>query len=109
VRCCCLPPPGILAFAAASPLAALVTYVLLARLPFVTTGGNIALILLFSGGTVLYAASQHIQPSTQHSHGGANEGGSGHGLDRISLGLMTAGMLAPLLLSALLHDEGHGH
>jgi hypothetical protein len=46
---------GILLFSLASPVAALLTYLALSALPFLSGGSNIALAVLFSGGTVLYA------------------------------------------------------
>jgi hypothetical protein len=46
---------GIMLFSLASPVAALLTYLALSALPFLSGGSNIGLAVLFSGGTVLYA------------------------------------------------------
>eukprot|EP00878_Enallax_costatus_P030046 GHUV01032656.1.p2 GENE.GHUV01032656.1~~GHUV01032656.1.p2 ORF type:complete len:143 (-),score=35.51 GHUV01032656.1:239-667(-) len=115
---------GILVFAAASPVAALLTYFTLSALPLMSTGSNIPLAVLFSGGTVLYAATMHILPSAlgghehQHQHGTSVEdaatpsklGRSHQQLQQQQSGkktllLVSAGMLLPLVLSAFFHHE----
>jgi hypothetical protein len=116
---------GLLLFAAASPLAAVATYGLLSRTPLVAH--HIPLVVLFSGGTVLYAATAHILPSALasasaaasssspggdgdvhgHVHGQGAAAEHAHGLDRRQLLLVTAGMAAPLLLSSLFHEHAH--
>lgn len=114
-------------FAAASPLAALLTAGLLSAIPGVTD--NIPLVVLFSGGTVLYAATSHILPSVStHSGGRGGAGGVGGGggaqhqhsqhnahaggLDRAQLVFVSLGMLLPWVLSATVFGAGghhHGH
>lgn len=114
---------GILLFAAASPVAAVLTYGLLSALPFMSQGGNIPLAVLFSGGTVLYAATMHILPSALGSHGQAHHhvdslGGAAisektsraspqlmQQRQLIQLLLVSAGMLMPLVLTAVVHHE----
>jgi zinc transporter ZupT len=54
---------ALLLFCGMSPLAAILTYGIFSQLPGVTTTMNIALCVLFSGGTFLYAACIHIFPS----------------------------------------------
>jgi zinc transporter ZupT len=97
---------GVLLFAAASPLAALLTYGLLSAVPGVTR--NVPLVVLFSGGTVLYAAAMHILPEALRGgeHGGKQQE---RGARRAQLLLVSLGMLLPLLLSALFGGEGHHH
>lgn len=107
---------GVLLFAAASPLAAVLTYGLLSAVPGITD--NIPLVVLFSGGTVLYAATMHILPSAmrgssstssrntskahqQHEHGKT--------LDREQLLYVTFGMLIPLVLTAAFAGHHHHH
>jgi zinc transporter 9 len=103
---------GVLMFAATSPLAAVLTYGLLSALPGITD--NIPLAVLFSGGTVLYAAAMHILPGAmqqssssggkgaqQHQHGGA--------MNRSQLTLVSLGMLLPMVLSAALGGHHHHH
>ena len=100
---------GLLLFAAASPLAAVLTYGLLSAVPGITD--NIPLVVLFSGGTVLYAATVHVLPSAMHAgpvskdheHTGRPQDGSS---GRSQLLLVSLGMLLPLVLSAAF---GHGH
>jgi zinc transporter 9 len=104
---------GLLLFAAASPLAAVLTYGLLSAVPGITD--NIPLVVLFSGGTVMYAATVHILPSAMHAgpimapgcqdheHTGRPHGDSS---GRPQLLLVSLGMLLPLVLSAAF---GHGH
>ncbi|KAF6256235.1 Zinc/iron permease [Scenedesmus sp. NREL 46B-D3] len=124
---------GILLFSLASPAAALLTYLALSALPFLSVGSNIALAVLFSGGTVLYAATMHILPGAlgrhshlqhQHQHGGSSAAGAGLSLkgrsskdgmqpvavqQRGQLLLVSLGMLLPLVLSAVFHHDHHGH
>lgn len=44
-------------FSAMAPLGAVATYLLLGHIPLFTSTSSIALIVLFSGGTFLYAAT----------------------------------------------------
>lgn len=107
---CCA---GLLLFAAASPLAALLTYGLLSAVPGITD--NIPLVVLFSGGTVLYAATMHILPGAMHGGGGKAQGQHHHHshhngtLDRSQLLLVSLGMLLPLVLSAAFGEHHHHH
>lgn len=104
---------GVLLFAAASPLAALLTYVLLSAVPGVSR--NVPLVVLFSGGTVLYAAAMHILPGALGGHGGEHGGKQQQqqqherGTRRSQLLLVSLGMLLPLLLSAAFGEGGHHH
>lgn len=112
-----------LAFSAASPAAALLSWLALAHLPG-QGGAAVPLAVLFSGGTVLYAATAHILPSAlghshhgHHSSGTSSDTGTAAGATRrpaaaaaplsarAQLLLLSAGMLAPLLLSAVFHHE----
>lgn len=93
-----------LAFACASPAAALLTYALLAAVPALSSDTGIALAVLFSGGTFLQAATMHVLPSVL----AGKEGGGGGGLARQQLLAVVAGLALPLLLSAALpHDHHH--
>lgn len=110
---------GILLFAATSPVAALLTYCAMSALPFMSTASNIPLAILFSGGTVLYAATMHILPSAleghlQHQHGPSVGGAVGSSKlgrsqqqqsSKKQLLLVSAGMLLPLVLSAISTHE----
>lgn len=119
-RCCC--HAGILLFAAVSPLAALLTYLLLTFISSTTSqGSSIPLAVLFSGGTVLYAATMHILPSALGSHQHQHECDTLRSdSDRRSrtqqmlvhtnkkakqLLYVSVGMLVPLMLSAVVHHE----
>ncbi|WIA16388.1 hypothetical protein OEZ86_007876 [Tetradesmus obliquus] len=119
-----------LLFSLASPAAALLTYAALSALPGLSGGSSIALAVLFSGGTVLYAATMHILPDalgrhTHHQHSSSSTAAAGPGLSlkgrsskagmhaaglhqRGQLLLVSLGMLLPLVLSAVFHHE-HGH
>lgn len=103
---------GVLLFAAASPLAALLTYGLLSTVPGVAR--NVPLVVLFSGGTVLYAAAMHILPGALGGQGGEHGGKQQpqqheRGARRSQLLLVSLGMLLPLLLSAAFGGDGHHH
>eukprot|EP01026_Neomeris_dumetosa_P001562 TRINITY_DN10385_c0_g2_i2.p1 TRINITY_DN10385_c0_g2~~TRINITY_DN10385_c0_g2_i2.p1 ORF type:complete len:230 (-),score=21.67 TRINITY_DN10385_c0_g2_i2:101-727(-) len=89
---------GLLAFAAASPITAVVTHFGLGYLPFFHSGGGVALCILFSGGSFLFAACMHILPEI-------NEG---QVLNFRQLGMLLLGALGPLLFS-MVHTHGHGH
>lgn len=102
---------GVLMFAAASPLAAVLTYGLLSSLPGITD--NIPLVVLFSWGTVLYAATMHILPGAMHHSSSGGKGAQQHqhrgALNRSQLMLVSLGMLLPLVLSAALGGHHHHH
>lgn len=104
---------GVLLFAAASPLAALLTYGLLSAVPGITS--NIPLVVLFSGGTVLYAASMHILPGAMRSSSSTSSKGAQHhhqhagSMDRSQLLLVSLGMLLPLVLSTVFAGHHHHH
>lgn len=95
-----LTPAALLAFSLASPLAALATYVLLTSAPALSSDAGIALAVLFSGGTFLFAAAVHVLPSVS---------GSSQPLTRPQLAAAAAGMLLPLLLSAAIPHDHHHH
>lgn len=105
---------GVLLFAAASPLAAVLTYGLLSTMPGITD--NIPLVVLFSGGTVLYAATMHILPSAMQSSSRGRSTSKTHQhhehgktLDREQLLYVTLGMLIPLVLTAAFGGHHHHH
>jgi zinc transporter ZupT len=83
---------ALLLFAAMSPVTAVVTYVLFGQLPGVTSQLNVALCVLFSGGTFLYAACIHIFPSIIASSGM---------VPNRQLPALLAGAALPLFLSTL--------
>jgi hypothetical protein len=56
-------PAGLISFSAIAPAAALLTFFLLRLSPGMNQPEQVALVVLFSGGTVLYAACIHILPS----------------------------------------------
>jgi len=82
-------------FSATAPAAALATYALLGALPLFTSPAAVALAMLFSGGTFLYAATMHILPEVLEGQGR---------LSRDQLVAVAAGSLLPVLLS-----WGHSH
>ena len=82
-------------FSAMAPLGALVTYAVLGNIAALTSPGSVALIVLFSGGTFLYAATMHILPEVL---------GAGCHLSLQQIAAVTAGGLLPALLSF-----GHEH
>lgn len=63
---------GLIAFAAAAPLAAIVTTLLLALSPFLSHPLGAALCVIFSGGTFLYAACVHVLPEARRAGPGDN-------------------------------------
>jgi solute carrier family 39 (zinc transporter), member 9 len=92
--------PALLAFSAAAPSSTLITYWFLSVLPFFTTPTAVALVVLFSGGTFLHAATMHIMPEVLGGHGNGN----GHRLSSEALLAVMVGALVPVLLS-----WGHHH
>ena len=84
-------------FAAAAPAATLVTLCVLRALPILTSPSSVALAVIFSGGTLTYAATMHILP-------GVLAGGGHGGAAALQLAAVAAGCVAPLLLS-----HGHAH
>lgn len=86
----------LLLFSATAPAAAVLAYLLLGSVPTLTSPGAVALVLLFSGGTFLHAATSHILPDVL---AGAAPGVRG------ALPLVL-GAVAPLALQAL-HPHGH--
>jgi hypothetical protein len=96
-------------FSAASPAAAILTYGLLSALPGVTD--NIPLVVLFSGGTVLYTA-MHIlfgggASATHSSSSAGSKAPQQHGhAERAHVMFVSLGMLIPLVLNAVF---GHEH
>ena len=85
----------LLVFAAAAPAATLATYGLLGSLAVLQSHAAVALCVIFSGGTFLYAATMHILPEVL---------GGGHHLSTAQLVAVAAGSLAPVALS-----WGHHH
>jgi zinc transporter 9 len=83
-------------FSATAPVSAVTTYMLLGAVPLFTTPTAVALILLVSGGTFLYAATMHILPEVLAAGGG--------GMSREQLIAVSVGCLAPVVLS-----WGHSH
>eukprot|EP00798_Chlamydomonas_sp_ICE-L_P015372 gene15372-21456_t len=64
---------GLIVFSAMTPLVAMLTYLLLSMLPGMNKQSHVALVLLFSGGAVLFVACVHILPTAMgqsgaHSH-----------------------------------------
>lgn len=93
---------AMLTFSAASPAAAIATYVLMTQVPFLHNPMAVPMCLLLSGGTFLYAACIHILPEML--------GTSGH-FTRSQVMWVILGALIPLVLSlGHAHDHGgHGH
>lgn len=87
----------LLAFAGAAPAATVATYSLLGSLAFLSSPPAVALCVIFSGGTFLYAATMHILPEVLSSGGGARMSGA-------QLAAVSAGALLPVALS-----WGHHH
>lgn len=85
----------LLLFAAAAPAATLATYALLGSLAVLQSHAAVALCVIFSGGTFLYAATMHILPEVL---------GSGGHLSTAQLVAVTVGSLLPVALS-----WGHHH
>lgn len=84
-------------FAGVSPLTALLTYYLLAHVPGITAASNVALMILFSGGTFLHAACMHILPSVLGPHGSKLN-------TRRTVAIVVAACL-PLLVVALIPED----
>ena len=82
---------GLMAFASASPIAAIATAVLLSLSPFLSSTTGAALCVIFSGGTFLYASCMHVLPE-------AKEAGPGGKLSRC--GCCLRGVHASRLKSA---------
>jgi hypothetical protein len=59
---CLLLTTGLLTFSSASPLLAILTFLLLGRIISLSDERNVALCVLFSGGTVLHAGMVHVLP-----------------------------------------------
>ncbi|BDA49754.1 Zinc transporter ZIP9 [Coccomyxa sp. Obi] len=89
---------ALLLFAAASPLTAIATYILINAAPVLSSQTSIALCVLFSGGTFLYAACIHILPEIMGDKGK---------LTRSELAAVVGGSLVPILFSALQGDHHH--
>lgn len=88
-------------FSAAAPAAALATRALLGSVPALTSPAAVALVLLFSGGTFLHAATMHILAEVLGSSGCGGHGGA---MGRAQLLAVGAGCVLPALLS-----WGHAH
>lgn len=82
-------------FAAMAPIGATATYLLLGHIALFTSTTAVALVVLFSGGTFLYAATMHILPEVL---------GAGCHLTVQQIAAVTLGGLLPVLLSF-----GHEH
>lgn len=91
-------------FAATMPVTTLITYWLLAAVPGAQREGGtvVPLCLLFSGGTVLYAATMHILPELMSA--ATSAAGAQH-LTVPQMALFAAGALAPMALTLI--PEGH--
>lgn len=87
----------LLLFAATAPTATLATYATLGSLAVLSSPAAVALCVIFSGGTFLYAATMHILPEVLHSGGGGR-------MSVAQLSAVTLGSLLPVLLS-----WGHHH
>jgi len=85
-------------FSVAAPAATLATYGLLGSLTFLSSPTAVALCVIFSGGTFLYAATMHILPEVLAS------GGNGGRMSSAQLAAVTVGSLLPVVLS-----WGHHH
>lgn len=84
-------------FSATAPASSLVTYTLLRALPMFTTPLAVALAILFSGGTIMFAAAMHILPELVAD--------SPHGyLNKQQLAAVAIGSFLPALFS-----WGHHH
>jgi len=90
---------GILLFSAASPIVALLTYAVLRHIPMLSTPFAIALCVIFSGGTFLYAACIHILPEVK---------GTNHSFTTVQLVGLVVGSFLPLALSSF-HSHGGSH
>ncbi len=89
-------------FSAMMPVSTLITYWLLAAVPGAQQDGGVVvpLCLLFSGGTVLYAATMHILPEIM-SAASAGAGGGAQHLSMSHMVLFVVGAIAPLGLTLL--------
>ncbi|PRW58355.1 zinc transporter ZIP9 isoform X1 isoform B [Chlorella sorokiniana] len=85
----------LLAFASAAPAATLATYALLGSLAILQHPAAVALCVIFSGGTFLYAATMHILPEVL---------GDSHHMSSAQLAAVVVGSLLPVALS-----WGHHH
>ena len=78
-----------------APLGAIVTYTVLGHITLFTSTSAVALVVLFSGGTFLYAATMHILPEVL---------GAGCHLSLNQIAAVSLGGLLPAMLSF-----GHEH
>lgn len=88
---------ALLAFSAASPVVALLTYALIGAIPALSSGAATALCVLFSGGTFLYAACVHILPEIL---------GHETSLSAAQVAAVVSGSVLPLLLAM---TQPHSH
>eukprot|EP00239_Pterosperma_sp_CCMP1384_P006029 CAMPEP_0197843610 /NCGR_PEP_ID=MMETSP1438-20131217/511_1 /TAXON_ID=1461541 /ORGANISM="Pterosperma sp., Strain CCMP1384" /LENGTH=334 /DNA_ID=CAMNT_0043453871 /DNA_START=346 /DNA_END=1350 /DNA_ORIENTATION=+ len=90
-------------FSAAAPVVAVGGYMLLGNIPMFSSPASIAVCLLLSGGTFLYAACIHVLPEAlDRSHH--------QPLTTTQVMAIFIGALIPLICSlALDHDHAHGH
>ncbi|KAK9904719.1 hypothetical protein WJX75_001223 [Coccomyxa subellipsoidea] len=89
---------ALLLFAATSPVVAIATFILINAAPVLASQENIALCVLFSGGTFLYAACMHILPEIMGDKGK---------LSKAELAGMLFGSAVPIFCSALQGDHHH--
>jgi len=94
---------GLLMFATAAPVVAVAGYLLLNSVPQLASPQGVALCLLLSGGTFLYAACIHILPEALHTPGREKH----HRLSVTQVVVITAGAALPLIVS-LFHSHNHG-
>jgi hypothetical protein len=73
--------------------------------------GALALAVLLSGGSVLYAAACHVLPGVLEASSSSSRGEGGGSGGQQQLLWVSLGMLVPLMLSMLVqHEHGlHGH
>lgn len=88
---------ALLAFASASPVVALLTYILIGAIPALSSAAATALCVLFSGGTFLYAACMHILPEVL---------GHETSLSLAQVAAVVSGSVLPLLIAM---TQPHAH
>uniref|UniRef100_A0A915JGA8 Uncharacterized protein n=1 Tax=Romanomermis culicivorax TaxID=13658 RepID=A0A915JGA8_ROMCU len=97
----------LLIFALSAPVAALVTYIFIAKggPTSLTSLHSTGVLLLFSAGTFLYVATVHVLPEITSSNSGHSHGGGGYsGLKINELLALVVGAILPTVLTV-----GHSH
>jgi hypothetical protein len=95
---------GLGLFAAAAPAVAMLGYFVVGSVPVFASPVGVALCLVLSGGTFIYAACLHILPEALSV---ADKGAHSHRVSRQQVTAIAMGAVLPLVFS-LGHSHSHG-